>query len=415
MTTRAHVVGAGLAGLSAAVALAEAGFAVTLSEGAAHAGGRCRSYHDPQLGLMIDNGNHLLLSGNVAARAYLARIGAADALTGPDEARFAFCDLRDRARWHVRPNRGLVPWWIASRARRVPGTRLRDHLPLVRLLAPGGGAMRPGTNAIWERLLGPVLLAALNTAPAEASARLAAAVMRGTLAKGGGACRPLIARESLAAAFVDPALAWLARRGAAIRLRRRLRAIVTDAGHVTQLDFADGAEPVAPGEPVVLALPAWSAAALVPGLTTPDAHRAIVNAHFRVVAPPGAEPLIGVIGGMSEWVFAFPDRLSVTISAADRLLGEDREDLARRLWREVAAVHGMPDALPAWQIVSEKRATFAATPAQDARRPAAATRWRNLLLAGDWTQTGLPATIEGAIRSGATAARLAMRVAHAPA
>ena len=65
--------------------------------------------------------------------------------------------------------------------------------------------------------------------------------------------------------------------------------------------------------------------------------------------------------------------------------------------------------MPPWQIVKEKRATFAATPAQDAKRPAAKTRWRNLLLAGDWTQTGLPATIEGAVRSGETAAALALR------
>jgi uncharacterized protein with NAD-binding domain and iron-sulfur cluster len=65
--------------------------------------------------------------------------------------------------------------------------------------------------------------------------------------------------------------------------------------------------------------------------------------------------------------------------------------------------------MPAWQIVKEKRATFAATPAQDARRPAAKTRWRNLILAGDWTRTGLPATIEGALQSGETAAALALK------
>jgi uncharacterized protein with NAD-binding domain and iron-sulfur cluster len=69
-------------------------------------------------------------------------------------------------------------------------------------------------------------------------------------------------------------------------------------------------------------------------------------------------------------------------------------------------VAGISADLPAWQIIKEKRATFAATPAQDALRPAAETRWRNLRLAGDWTQTGLPATIEGAIRSGVTAARV---------
>jgi hydroxysqualene dehydroxylase len=88
-------------------------------------------------------------------------------------------------------------------------------------------------------------------------------------------------------------------------------------------------------------------------------------------------------------------------------MDEPREDLAARIWAEVATVTGLPATLPPWQIVKEKRATFAATPAQEKRRPGPGTRWDNLLLAGDWTATGLPATIEGAIRSGFRAATLA--------
>ena len=107
-------------------------------------------------------------------------------------------------------------------------------------------------------------------------------------------------------------------------------------------------------------------------------------------------------------MFAFEDRLSVTVSGADRLLDEDREGLARTLWADVAKLHGLPDALPPWQIVKERRATFAATPEQNAKRPGARTAWDNLFLAGDWTDTGLPATIEGALRSGRLAAHLAL-------
>jgi predicted NAD/FAD-dependent oxidoreductase len=101
--------------------------------------------------------------------------------------------------------------------------------------------------------------------------------------------------------------------------------------------------------------------------------------------------------------------LSITISGADRLIDRPREELAATLWRDVSAATGLNPALPPWQIVKEKRATFAASPEQDAKRPDAKTRWSNLFLAGDWVQTGLPATIEGAIRSGERAAALAMR------
>jgi squalene-associated FAD-dependent desaturase len=408
--TRAHVIGAGLAGLSASIALARAGYEVSLSEAAPQAGGRCRSYHDPQLGSMIDNGNHLVLSGNSAVMRYLAAIGASDRLAGPDEARFVFADLQYGRRWTIAANGGRIPWWIFAKDRRVPGTRPVDYLELLRLLRATGdhrvGEVISTHGALWDRLLDPFLIAALNTPSANGSARLAAAVVRETLAKGGDAYRPRIATPTLAAAFVEPALAWLERRGIAVRLRRRLRAIGFDKGRVASLDFGEGEiDAVAPGEPVILAVPSWVASTLLPGLAVPTEYHAIVNAHFRIAPPAGAEPMTGVLGATAEWIFAFADRLSVTISAADRLVAEDRPALAARIWRDVAAVHGLsPEALPPWQIVIEKRATFAATPEQDRLRPDAKTAWANLFLAGDWTQTGLPATIEGAIRSGETAA-----------
>lgn len=410
----AHVVGAGLAGLSAAVALTEAGFAVTLSDAARQAGGRCRSYRDPQLGVVIDNGNHLVLSGNHAVRDFLAMIGAGDRLVGPSEARFPYADVRDGRRWELRLNAGPLPWWILAKGRRVPGTRPADYLALTRLLKATPdqtiGDVLATEGALWDGLLANFLVSALNTPAADGSATLAGAVVRETLAKGGAACLPLVADPTLAAAFIEPALAWLEARGATIRLGRRLRAVERDEGRVMALDFTDGREAVAADEPVVLAVPSWIATELLPGLRAPDQYNAIVNAHFLHPAPAGAAPITGVIGGAAEWVFAFPDRLSTTTSAGDHLLDEDRESLARRLWADVAAVHDLPAELPRWQIVVEKRATFAATPDQDRRRPCAETKWDNLFLAGDWTQTGLPATIEGALRSGRTAAGLATKM-----
>ena len=408
---QATVVGAGLAGLSAAVALTQAGVAVELVDGAAQAGGRCRSYHDPQLGLVIDNGNHLVLSGNDAVARFRRTVGAHTALAGPDRADFAFADLGSGERWTVRINDGPVPWWVLVPGRRVPGSHAADYLPLARLLARGDGrvdARIAPHGPVWERLLEPVLLAALNTAPAEASAALAAGVLRETVARGGRAMRPRVAEPTLAAAFIDPAAAWLQARGAQLTLGRRLRALVFDGDRLAALDWGDGRREVGPEEAVVLAVPAWIAAALVPDLIVPDEHRAIVNGHFAHAAPAGAPAMLGLLGGTAEWVFAFPDRISVTVSAAEHLVDRDREELARAFWADIGAALGIDAPLPRWQVVKEKRATFAATPAQNARRPGAATRWRNLFLAGDWTQTGLPATIEGSLRSGETAAGLAL-------
>jgi hypothetical protein len=255
----------------------------------------------------------------------------------------------------------------------------------------------------------PFLLAALNTQPEESSAALAGAVLRETLAKGGRYYRPRIAHPTLAAAFVDPALAFLKARDASVQLGTRSRSLTFNDRRVIALETAEAVLPVAAGDMVVLAVPPWSAADLIPGLTVPNDFRAIVNAHFKMPAPNGAPPMLGVIGGTAEWIFAFNDRISVTVSGADAIVDQDREDLAIRIWADVTKALEIRASLPAWQIVKEKRATFAATPAQDARRPAAKTQWRNLFLAGDWTQTGLPATIEGALRSGESAAALALK------
>jgi hypothetical protein len=290
----------------------------------------------------------------------------------------------------------------------VPGTRALDYLGILRLLrAPAGtpiAAALACSGTIYHRLWRPVLLAALNTDPAEADCGLAAAVLRETLMAGGHACRPLIAGDGLSATLVDPALAHLAAHGAAIHFEHNLHALRFAGKRLAGLDFGRHAVELGADEAVVLAVPPFMARTLVPGLATPDAYRAIVNAHFATEPPADLPPLTGVVNGTTEWLFRFPGRLSVTVSGADRLLAVPREELAETIWREVAAVAGIAAKLPAWQIVRERRATFAALPEQNAKRPGAETQWDNLVLAGDWTATGLPATIEGAIRSGNRAA-----------
>ncbi len=410
MNGTVHIIGAGLAGLSAAVRLTSRGRTVVVHEATAFAGGRCRSYHDASVDMTIDNGNHLLLSGNHAALDYLRNIGAADRLIGPQHPEFSFVDFPSGERWTLRFNDGPVPFWIFDSRRRVPGTSPLDYLPLARLLwAPAGktvGEVIACKGILYERLVEPLIVAALNIDAPLGAARLAGAIVRETLAVGGRACRPLIAREGLGATLIEPALALLRQRGTAVQFEHQLRAIRFSTGRIEALDFGDETIVLNADDMVVLAVPPYAATAMVNGLQAPTEFRAIVNAHFRIEPPAELPPILGVLNADVQWIFSFPGRVSVTISAGDRLIDTPREELARKIWDEVARVTGLPATLPPWQIVRERRATFAATPAEDAKRPGAATHWRNLVLAGDWTDTGLPATIEGAIRSGNRAADL---------
>ena len=412
MTGKIYVIGAGLAGLSAAVRLAGRGRRVVVIEGAGQAGGRCRSYEDPSLGMLIDNGNHLVLSGNHATHDYLRALGTVGRLAGPREAVFNFCDARDGRRWTLRPNPGPIAWWVFDSSRRVPGTRAADYLALVKLMPPQGDKRLRDVirceGALWERLIEPLMLAALNTEASHASAELAAAIVRETLAVGGRAYAPRIADPSLDAAFIAPALAYLAEQGAEVRIGRRVEAIDTEDARATQLRLGGETIMLEAEDRVIVATPAWITPTLLPGVTAPDAFRAVVNGHFRIAPPPGAPRIVGVIGGAAQWVFAFDGRISTTISGADAVVDKPREEMAAALWKDVAEVYGLGPDLPPWQIVKERRATFAATPEQVKKRPPARTRWRNLVLAGDWTDTGLPATIEGAIRSGHKAAEIVL-------
>ena len=411
---RVHVVGAGLAGLAASLRLAEAGIAVVLHEAARQAGGRCRSYDDAALGCRIDNGNHLLIAGNTGAMAYLRTIGAANTLIGPPEPAYPFLDLASGERWVIRPNAGRVPWWLFDRARRVPGTSALDHLRALRLASAGRDAtvvdVLDRRATIFRRLWQPLAVAALNTEVELGSAALLSHVLRESFGRGGAACQPLVPREGLSESLIEPALARLRASGVEVRFGSRLRGIDFADERVAALAFDEGGEPLAPDGAVVLAVTAPVAARLVPGLIAPDEFRAIVNAHYRVSAPARSPLFVGLVGGAAEWVFRKRDVLSVTISAADRFIDTPADELAAQLWRDVVRAYDLGDeALPCWQIVKERRATFAATPAQLRRRPPAATRWANLALAGDWTATGLPATIEGAIRSGGAAAAHVLR------
>jgi squalene-associated FAD-dependent desaturase len=417
MVKTAHIIGAGISGLSAAVRLSNAGFAVNVHEATQQAGGRCRSYYDAATDLVIDNGNHLMLSGNHHARAYARAIGSEAGLAGPERARFDFMDMASGERWTFDLGNGRIPTWLFDASRRVPGTGVGDYLKLAPLIWAGTDARVGDTVAcegeLYRRLVHPLLLAALNVDPPDGSAGLAGAIVRETLLAGGQACRPLIAREGLSAVLVDPALTLLRGRGADIRFGHELRKVQSASGAVTALDFGEDTVAVAPGDVIVLAVPPRAAASIVPGLTGPAKFRAIVNAHFRHDPPADQPALMGVIGGLVEWLFAFPQRLSVTISDADRLVNAPREELARDIWRDIckAARLGTDVAegpLPPWQIVRERRATFEATPEQHRLRPGTRTEWKNLFLAGDWTDTGLPATIEGSVRSGDRAADLAL-------
>ena len=273
MQKTVHIIGAGISGLSAAVRLANANYRVHVHEATQQAGGRCRSYFDAATNLTIDNGNHLLLSGNRHALAYARSIGTEAGLVGPKRAQFPFVDLATGQRWQLDLGDSRLPIWVFDEARRVPDTGLLDYLALMPLIWAGtdklvGNAI-PCDGTLYQRLVQPLLLAALNVDPPEGSAGLAGAIVRETLLAGGQACRPLIARDGLSAVLIEPAVKLLQDKGASIQFGHELREFVMAGDQVSELKFGDDTIALGPDDAVVLAVPPRPAASLLPGLKTP--------------------------------------------------------------------------------------------------------------------------------------------------
>ncbi|MEM6912685.1 MAG: hydroxysqualene dehydroxylase HpnE [Pseudomonadota bacterium] len=418
MTGTLHVVGAGLAGLSAALHAQAQGREVKLYEGAGQAGGRCRSYHDSRLDRVIDNGNHLVLTGNTSVQAYLALAKVPDALEAAPAADFPFVDLATGERWVVRMNDGPIPWWPMASHRRPLGVGLLSMIRAGMILLAGPqhtiSALCGGEGYAHSRFWEPMSMAVMNLPPDKASAQL----MRATALEAwrdGKLARPMFAPRGLGAALVEPALNALEERGTPALYGHLLRRVETAGTRITKLLFSRGDTiDVAADDDVILALPPHRLAGILPEIEVPEDASSILNAHFVVGAanlPDGAPKILGTVSSMTQWIFVKGDVVSLTISAAEYVEGsEDQEEaLLARLWSETKQALGLAPELSfqAGRLVREKKATFLQTPHNAARRPKQITPLQNLFLAGDFVDTGLPATIESAVRSGERAARLA--------
>lgn len=396
-----HVIGAGVAGLAAALVLVKAGRRVVVHEASPGAGGRARALPDG-----TDNGTHALLGANQAALGFLRDVGALEGWVEPEPGGLPVLDLADHAARRV----ALAPMGWLRAGMRPAGMDAAGFLALLRLALPGRDRTVADAFArhpvLLRALVEPLTVAALNTPATEASARLLGMVLRRLGAP--GAARLLVAQRGLGPDMVAPALATIGAHGGAVRFGARLRGLVRAEGRVAALDFGETAQRLAPDDQVVLALPPWEALRLLPDLPAPVTHAPILNVHF---AREGEGPVrfIGLLGGLGQWVLVRPSGVSVTVSAADDSVGLSDAEAAERIWPEVLAAAmafrlpgEWPIRAPAARAVRERRATprhgVGPRPAPP-RRPLP-----NLALAGDWTFPSLPATIDAAVQSGQAAA-----------
>jgi squalene-associated FAD-dependent desaturase len=436
------ILGGGLSGLAAAIELSGNGRAVTIVEQAPRLGGRCYSYVDRTTGDVVDNGQHVLIGAYHETLRYLEAIGTRAYLRASPALRLmmhhpskGFC------RFEVRPL--PRPLHLTAAMLRYSALSLRDRTSLLRV-----GADLQRKSAEGDQMLGrltvdqwltrlnqsaeakrslwnPIAISVMNEIPERASALLFARSLRAAFLGKKSDSAILIPSIGQTELYVTPARKLLAKRGGKILLNAEVTGMHAKGGRIDRIVLRNGKE-FAPSC-VVSALPAYALERIIPAGGdgarmrpgyTKLSYAPIVSMHLWYDKNFMDEPVVGSIGTTLQWIFnrrlllddagKSPAFVSAVISGAYDAVGLSKRDLVKTAQEELAAL--FPESRSAKLlhavVIKEKRATFSPTNDINELRPGAKTEYENLALAGDWTDTGLPATIEGAIMSGYAAASL---------
>lgn len=428
-----HVViaGAGLAGIAAALRLTEAGARVTLLETRKKLGGRATSFLDVRSGEMLDNCQHVALRCCTNYLDFLDRLGAGDKLRWTSEQYWLEPGGRESV---IRPGWAPVPGhfsWSVLRARFLTlGQKAALARGMWAVLRADRARYRAASFAeflarcrqpagLIERFWEPVIVSACNTSVSRVCAASALQVFQEGFLAGRDAADIGVATVPLLELY-DRAEAIIAGAGGEVRLGCSVEHI---GG--TSVAFSEGqASETLTADRVVCALPPERAASVLDPAHAPALegveHSPILGVHIELDRAVMRRPHAVLVGAGTQWLFRKDEsgrRLHAVISAADGWMAMDEGEIGRRVMDDVRAY--LPGAAGAQPLrvraVKEKRATFACTPACESARPLATAAVRAAgqttpgpILAGDYTQTGWPATMEGAVRSGYAAAALAL-------
>lgn len=450
------VIGGGLAGITAAVALRDAGDRVTLLEGRPWLGGATCSFS--RGGLMIDNGQHVFLRCCTSYRELLARLGVTGSVALQERFDVTVLSPDGRARlrrtWLPGPlhfARALAGYRFLSLPQRLAVARAAMAMRFTDPRRPGLDSQRLGDwmsargqgEQARRRLWDLFIVSALNIDGDEASVPLAATVLKTALLGSRGAADLGVPTVPLGDLHGRAAQSLLDRLGADVRLGAKVVAVEADPGGgfgvemASSADTADGLTrprvrgngSMIPADGVVLAVPAAQAASLAGPAGVTDAARwpdlgwsPIVNVHVIYDRRVTRLPFAAAVDSPVQWVFdktrnsglGTGQYLAVSLSAADSYVDVPVAELRERF---IPALEQLFPAAAAARVTDffvtrERRATFRQASGSAALRPAAATTLPGLVLAGAWTDTGWPDTMEGAVRSGHAAAQELLRTLH---
>ena len=432
------IVGGGVSGLAAAVALGSRGIPPLVLEQKPSAGGRAYSFQDTQTGEIIDNGQHVLIAGYRNTMWFLNTIGTIGLLSIQPHPLLRFHHPQRGFRKFSIPklpsplnfvaaalSTGLVRFRDRQRLLRAGRAFIRNDLDVIRTLnvrqwLVANGQSEECRRSLWE----PLAVAIMNELPERASAMSFVRALRDSFLGGWRSACIAIPKVGLSSLYVDQARRFIAQKGGAVMCNADVQTVLFSESAATGVRLRDGSEIHA--DALILSVPPNRISMLISpeqqerlslGAVNAFGFSPIVSTHLWFEQSFMQLPFLGLIGRRTQWVFDKRGRgteqrsgghISAIISAAHETVSLSNEEIIRNTIEDLRSVYGkqVPEPYHA-VVIREKRATVSITPSVEIHRPTQKTAFSNFFLAGDWTQTGHPATIEGAISSAVRCAGLA--------
>lgn len=431
------VAGAGLAGLAAAVGLVAAGKKVTLLESTQKGGGRAYSFphsftKSSGKQFSLDNGQHIMLGCYHQTFKFLERVNSLHLLKIQEKMEV---NMTDRYRNSFRLRSGYLPYPLdllqallgfdhLSFKQKVSAiafiTKLRFVNPekLKKITVAEWLRSEGQTNELFSGIWDILCTGAMNSSTDQASAEVFARILKVIFLEGKRNARIVVPGVDLSALFVERAIWYIEAGGGEVRFSEPVQAIEASAGRVRSVITRGGR--IEEPEALILAMQAHSLQKIVgidefiPGIGGYEMqYSSITSFHLHIENYTLPHDFIALIDSPVQWVFSHGEYISTVTSASTDWESMREEEIVALIKSELNTYLGITDAnITSHKMIKEKRATFVCGGENLNHRPGTVTQLKNLFLAGDWTDTGLPATIEGAIQSGHSAAEkvLALKI-----
>lgn len=413
------IIGAGFAGLSAASFLAAGGFSAEVIEASPKPGGRAYSFFDEKFGFELDNGQHLLMGCYTETLRFMKLIGAYDNLIIQKSLAVNYIDSKGN-KYFLKSSSLPYPLNLLSALldfkaltfnERISVIKFFSRLPFrhnssfknlsVREWLCKEGMSFNTISSLWEL----IAVSALNTNIDKADAAMFYEILKRIFLNGNFSTKIIFPKYGLSKTYCRNAIEFIKKQNGNVSLSEKVVNLKIEKNKISEIHTSKRI--IKDFDFVISSTPLYSAEKYLPGIENyidkypPLNYSSIVSVHIKLKNNPLNERYYGFISSPVHWVFNKKEYITVVISDADYIVNKEKEEIFSIVITEIEKFLGIREELfLEYRVIKEKRATFIPSGTISAKRPGFMTKIDNFFVAGDWINTGLPSTIESAVKSG---------------